>query len=82
MVLSLSICALIFSVIALVFSVYNLIQLEAQKRSTHSIEYVGANPGDLDIESTLADFNKKTEKELEETLPFFNNEDTKKVRSF
>lgn len=82
MVLSISICALLFSLLALLFSLYNAVQLEAQKRSTHSIEYVGANPGDLDIESTLADFNKKTEKELEETLPFFNNEDTKKVRSF
>lgn len=82
MVLAISICALVFGVLSFTFSVYNMIQLEAQKRSTHSIEYVGANPGDLDIESTLADFNKKTEKELEETLPFFNNEDTKKVRSF
>lgn len=87
MVLSLSICALVFSVLATALSIYAVIQIEANKRSTHRLQYVGASPSDIDIEDELSNdsvasnINKKTKEELRETMPFFNNDETSKVRS-
>lgn len=43
--LIISIVALIFGVIALCIGIYSVIQIEAQKRSTHTIEW---RPLDLD----------------------------------
>lgn len=68
----------IFSGISLITSIYTLskyinilIQLEAFKKSTHTIQYVGASKGDVKLSETLEEYNKEYSEESQLAYPEF-----------
>lgn len=75
--------SLLVASVAVYIGLKAYIAIQAMKQSTHKIEYVGYGVNGVTKSDNLTDldeYSKKVSEELNETFPFFNNEDTKKVR--
>ena len=77
----------ILSLAAFYFSLNSYIETQSFKKSTHSVQYVGATKNDIkisdDLDSDNLDkINKEYSEDLEEVMPWFSpSEDDKKLRS-
>lgn len=89
MLLVLMICGFVFSILALGFSVVAYIETQSFKKSTHSVQYVGAKPSDIGVSETpegpspLDILNKEYSEEVGNVMPWASSsEEDIALRSF
>ncbi len=85
-----TVCAVsaIFSLFAFYFSLVSYIETQSFKKSTHSVQYVGATADQIKVSDNLEEtpsidkLNKEYSEDVEEVMPFFSpSDDDKKLRS-
>jgi len=89
MLLVVGICSFVFSIIGLLAGLIAYTETQAFKKSTHSVQYVGAKPSDIgvsntpDESNTLNKLNKEYAEEIEEVMPWAaTQEEDRQLRSF
>jgi len=82
-------CSFIFAIVGMVFAILAYTETQSFKKSTHSVQYVGAKPQDIGISDTpegpnpLDTLNKEYSEEIEQEMPWASSSDEDKtLRSF